>query len=116
MQTFRAIASLMCRVVLLGIAAPVLLSDFPNYRIPSRFATDWTVIVVCDALAVLAPLARPRKIAFLAAAAVLGAHYYFRHLVPTWDIAYIAMAILLVLLPASGRTDGKKKRQANLFK
>jgi len=114
MQTLRVIASLICRVVLLGVAVPVLLGDFPNYRIPSRFPTDWTVVMACDALAVLAPLARPRMVAFLAGVAALGAHYYFHHLVPTWDIAYMALAILLVLLPASGRGDGKPKRKPQL--
>jgi hypothetical protein len=114
MQTFRAIASLICRVVLLGIALPVLLGDFPNYRFPSHFATEWAVVTGCDALALLAPLARPRKIAFLAGVAAVGAHYFYQHLVPTWDMAYMAMAILLVLLPASGRGDGKAKRKQNM--
>jgi hypothetical protein len=114
MQTFRAIASMICRVVLLGIAVPVLLSDFPNGKFPSRFATAWAVIAVCDALAVVAPLARPRKVAFLAGVAAVGAHYYFRHLVPTWDMAYMAMAILLVLMPASGRNTAKPRRKTRL--
>jgi len=90
-QTLRAIYSLICRVVLLGIALPVLLADFPNYMMPSRVTQDWSMLVTCDALALLVPLLRWRKMAFLAGALALGVHYYFRHLVPTWDLAYMGV-------------------------
>ena len=116
MQTSRAIVSLICRVVLLGIAVPVLLRHFPNYKLPYRFPTDWIVVTVCDALAVVAPLLRVRNVAFLAGAAALGAHYYYRHFVPVWDLVYMAVAIIFVLLPSSGRGDGKKKRKPNLLR
>jgi hypothetical protein len=112
-QTVRAVISLICRVVLLGIAVPLLLGDFPDYKLPYRFPTAWTVVTVCDALAVFAPLLRARKLAFLAGAAVLGAHYYFQKSVPVWGMAYLAVAIVFVALPSSGRGDGKKKRPQN---
>jgi hypothetical protein len=109
MQTIWAVASLICRVVLFGVAVPVLLSDFPNYKLPYRFPVDWTTLVVCDLLAVVVPFLRFRKLTFLIAAATLGAHYYFRHIVPTWDLAYMGVAIVFVLLPSSGRVEGKPK-------
>lgn len=108
-QTLWAICSLICRVALLGIAIPVLLRHFPNYRLPHRFATDWIIMVAVDALAVLAPLMRNRKLAFVAAAAALGAHYFYRHFVPIGDLAYTGVAIVLVLLPSSRRRTGKEK-------
>jgi len=107
MQTFRAIMSLIFRVVLLGIAVPLLLADFPNYKLPYRFPPE---------LAVIAPLLRWRKFAFLAGAAALGAHYYYRHLTPLWELGYMGVAIVFVLLPSSGRGDGKKKRKPNILK
>jgi hypothetical protein len=116
MQTFRAIMSLICRVVLFGIAVPLLLADFPNYKLPYRFPPEWTVVTVCDGLAVIAPLLRWRKFAFLAGAAALGAHYYYRHLTPLWELAYMGVAIVFVLLPSSGRGDGKAKRKPNLLR
>jgi hypothetical protein len=106
-QTARAIASLICRVVLVAIALPVLLRHFPGHKLPYRYTTDWIVVVVCDTLAVVAPLLRIRKLAFLAGAAAMGAHYYYRHIVPVWDLVYMAIAIVFVLLPASGRSIGK---------
>jgi len=109
MQTLRAILSLVFRVVLLGIAVPVLLGDFPNYKIPYRMPPEWTVVTVCDVLTVVAPLLSPRRLAFLAGAAALGAHYYFRHYVPTWDLAYMGVALVFVMLPSSGRSSGKHK-------
>ncbi len=84
-QTFRVIVSLICRVVLVAIALPVLLRHFPNYKLPYRYPTDWIIVVVCDALAVVAPLLRSRKLAFLAGAAAMGAHYYYQHFVPFGD-------------------------------
>ena len=63
----------------------------------------------CDALAVLAPLLRWRKLAFLAGLLALSAHYYFaRRYVPMWDMAYMGVAIVLVLLPASNRVAVKR--------
>ena len=103
-QTTRAIVSLICRVVLLGIALPVVVRHFPNFRLPYRYPTDWIVLTVCDTLAVVAPLMRSRKLAFFAGAAALGAHYYYRHFVPVWDLIYMAVAILFVLLPSTERT------------
>jgi hypothetical protein len=111
LQTMRVIVSLILRVVLLGIALPLLLKDFPNYKLPYRFPTDWTIMTVCDALMVFAPLMRTRKLAFLAGAAAMGAHYYYRHFVPLWDMAYLGVAIVFVLLPLSGRKTGKEKRR-----
>ncbi len=108
-QTFRVIVSLICRVVLLGIAVPVLLRHFPNYKLPYRYPTDWIIVTVCDAMAVAAPLLRSRKLAFLAGAAAMGAHYYYRHFVPVLDLAYVAVAIVFVLLPTSMRRIGKKR-------
>jgi hypothetical protein len=110
MQTTRAIASLIFRVVLLGIAVPVLLSDFPGHMLPSRIMTDWATITALDALSVVAPLARWRKMALLAGILVAGAHYYFRHHVPVLDVGYVLLAIGLVLLPASGRATGDGRR------
>jgi hypothetical protein len=107
-QTLRAIYSLICRVVLLGIALPVLLGDFPDYTLPSRFTQDWSMLVACDALALLAPLLRWRKMVFLAGVLALGLHYYFRKIVPTLDMAYICVAILFVLLPPSNRVMVKR--------
>lgn len=108
-QTLRAIFSLICRVVLLGIAVPVLLGDFPQHSMPSRITPEWSMPAACDALAVLAPLLRWRKLAFLAGVAALSAHYYYaRRYVPVWDMAYMGVAIVLVLLPASGRESGKR--------
>jgi hypothetical protein len=109
-QTLRAIYSLICRVVLLGIALPVLLADFPDYTMPSRFTQDWSMLVTCDALALLAPLLRWRKMAFLAGLLALGVHYYYRHLVPTWDLAYMGVVIVFVLLPTSNRASVKRGR------
>lgn len=109
MQTILAVASLICRVVLLGLAVPVVLGDFPDYKLPYRFTPDWTTVVVCDLLAVVVPFVRWRKLTFLIAVAALGAHYYFRHIVPSWDLAYMGVAIVFVLLPSSERTDGKPK-------
>jgi hypothetical protein len=74
------------------------------------------VVTVCDGLAVIAPLVRWRKMVFLAGVAALGAHYYYRHSTPLWDLAYMGVAIMFVLLPSSGRGDGKKKRQPNLLR
>lgn len=103
MQTARAIVSLIFRVVLLAIAVPVLLGDFPNYSMPSRILTDWAAVTAVDALAVFAPLARWRKLGLLAGALALGIHYFSRHEVLVWDVTYLLGAIGLVLLPASGR-------------
>jgi hypothetical protein len=108
-QTFRAIVSLILRVALLGIAVPVLLGDFPEFRLPSRFTTEWTAVMACDLLAVFAPLAPTRKLAFLGGAAALGAHYYYKHDVPVFDMAYLGVAIVFVLLPNSGRKTGRDK-------
>jgi hypothetical protein len=108
-QTFRVIVSLICRVVLLGIAVPVLLRHFPNHKLPYRYPTDWVVVTVCDALAVVAPLMRSRKLPFLAAAAAMGAHYYYRHFVPMGDLMYMGVAILFVLQPSSMRRTGKER-------
>jgi hypothetical protein len=94
MQTFRVIMSLICRVVLFGIAVPVLLGDFPNYKMPYRFPQEWTVVTVCDGLAMIAPL---------------RAHFYYRHTAPFWDMAYMGVALVFVLLPSSGRGEGMKK-------
>lgn len=107
-QTMRAVCSVICRVVLLGIALPVLLADFPNYMMPSRVTQDWSMLVTCDALALLAPLLRWRKMAFLAGLLALGVHYYYRHLVPTWDLAYMGVVIVFVLLPGSNRASVKR--------
>ena len=109
LQTFRVIVSLILRVVLVGIALPLLLRHFPNYKLPYRYPTDWVIVTVCDALAVVAPLLRSRKLAFLAGAAALGAHYYYQHFVPVWDLAYMGVAIVLVLLPMSGRKTEKPR-------
>jgi hypothetical protein len=103
MQTTRAIVSLIFRVVLLGIAVPVLLSDFPGHMMPSHVMTDWATITAADALAVAAPLLRWRKLALLAGILTAGAHYYFRHHAPVLDMVYVLLAIGLVLAPASGR-------------
>jgi hypothetical protein len=102
-QTFRVIVSLICRVALLVIAVPVLLRHFPNYKLPYRFPTDWVIITVCDALAVVAPLLRSRKLAFFAGLAAMAAHYYYRHSVPMGDLVYMGVAILFVLQPSSER-------------
>ncbi|MFY9747836.1 MAG: hypothetical protein WA891_01040 [Acidobacteriaceae bacterium] len=107
-QTLRAVYSVICRMALLGIALPVLLADFPNYLMPSRVTQDWSMLVTCDALALLAPLLRWRKMAFLAGLLALGLHYYFRKIVPTWDLAYMGVAILFVLLPGSNRVAVKR--------
>ena len=72
-QTLRAVSSVICRVVLLGIALPVLLADFPDYVLPSRLTQDWSMLVTCDARALLAPLLRWRKLAFLAGVLALVA-------------------------------------------
>jgi len=58
--------------------------------------------------ALLAPLLRWRKLAFLAGALALGVHYYFRHFVPTLDMAYMGVAIVFVLLPGSNRASVKR--------
>jgi hypothetical protein len=114
MQTFRVVLSLICRVVLLGIAVPFLLGDFPNHKVPYRFPPEWIAVTSSDALTVIAPLVRWRKLAFLAGVAALGSHYYFQRSTPLWDLAYMGVAIVFVLLPSSGRGDGKKKRRRNL--
>jgi len=109
LQTFRVIVSLILRVVLVGIALPILLHHFPNFKLPYRYPTDWVVVTVCDALAVVAPLMRSRKLAFLAGAAALGAHYFYQHFVPMWDLVYMGVAIVFVLLPGSGRRTEKER-------
>jgi hypothetical protein len=109
MQTIRALFSLFCRVALLALAVPVLVGDFPGHAFPSRPTQDWSMPTACDALAVAAPLMRGRKLAFLAGVLVLAVRYYFRHYVPVSDLAYMGAAIVLVLLPASGRGSGKEK-------
>lgn len=111
-QTFRVIVSLICRVTLLAIALPVLLRQFPDYRLPYRYPTDWVIVTVCDALAVGAPLMRWRKMAFLAGAAAMGAHYYYRHFVPVGDLVYMGVAILFVLQPSSERKVVKQGPKA----
>lgn len=110
MQTLSVAISLICRVVLVGLAAPVLLGDFPNYSLPSRILEDWAVLTGCDALAVVAPMLRWRKFALLAAMVVLGVHYYYRHIVGFLDLAYAGVALIFVLLPASGRATDEEKR------
>lgn len=112
-QTFRVIVSLICRVALLVIALPVLLRHFPNYKLPYRYPTDWVVVTVCDLLAVVAPFLRSRKLPFFAGIAAMGAHYYYRHFVPTGDLIYMGVAILFVLQPSSQRKavkDGPRTR------
>src|ERR1700691_117657 len=112
MQTFWAIASLILRVVLLGIAVPLLLGDFPNYSAPRHPGQEWLFLTGCDALAVVAPLVRFRKFAFLAGVAALGVHHYYHPpSIPTWDLAYMGFAIILALLPASGRKTDTVRRQ-----
>jgi len=102
--------SLLCRVALLAIAVPVLMRDFPGYMMPDRITQDWSLPTACDVLAVVAPLMRWRKLAFLAGLLALGAHYYYdRRYVPVWDLAYMGVAIVLVLLPSSGRAMVKAK-------
>lgn len=110
MQTLSVVISLICRVVLVGLAAPVLLGDFPNYSLPSRMTQDWVAVTCCDALALVAPMLRWRKFALLAAMVVLGAHYYYRHIVGFLDLAYAGVALIFVLLPASGRATEEQKR------
>jgi hypothetical protein len=110
MQTTRAIVSLILRVTLLGLAVPVLLGDFPGYMAPSRIMTDWATLAALDTMAVLAPLARWRKFALLAGLAAVGAHYYLRHEMPVWDMGYLLLAIVFVLLPPSGRVPPGKLR------
>lgn len=109
LQTFRVIVSLILRVAMVGLAVPVLLHHFPDYKLPYRYTTDWTVVVVCDVLAVVAPLVRVRKLTFLAGAAALGAHYFYQHTVQTWDLTYLTLAIVFVLLPGSGRQVEKPR-------
>jgi uncharacterized SAM-binding protein YcdF (DUF218 family) len=111
-QTFRVIVSLICRVALLAIAVPVLLRHFPDYKLPYRYPTDWIVVTVCDTAAVVAPLMRSRKLAFLAGAAAMGAHYYYRHFVPVGDLVYMGVAILFVLQPSSERKVVKQGPKA----
>ncbi len=110
LQTFRVIISLILRVAMVGIAVPVLLHHFPDFKLPYRYTTDWTVVVLCDVLTVVAPLLRIRKLTFLAGAAAIGAHYYYQHSVPFLDSAYVAMSIVFVLLPTSGRDKVGKER------
>ncbi len=110
LQTFRVIVSLILRVALVGIAVPVLLHHFPEYKLPYRYTTDWSVVVICDLLAVVAPLLSVRKLTFLAGAAAVGAHYYYQHSVPMLDFAYLGLAIVFVLLPTSGRDKVEKQR------
>lgn len=110
MQTTRAIVSLIFRVVLLGVAVPILLNDFPGYMLPSHVLTDWAVVTALDGLAVAAPLASWRKLALLGGVLAAGAHYYFLHHVPMLDMAYVLLAIGLVLSPASGRKAADPRR------
>jgi len=110
MQTTRAIVSLILRVTLLGLAVPVLLGDFPGYTMPSRIITDWAALAALDTLAVLAPVARWRKFALLAGLATVGAHYYLRHEAPVYDMGYLLLAIVFLLLPPSGRSQPGKRR------
>ena len=114
MQTVRAVVSLIARVMLLGIALPVLLGDFPGGMLPSRIMTDWATLAAVDALAVMAPLMRWRKCALLAGVAALGGHFYFRHRAPVWDMLYMLIAIVFVLLPDSGRAQVTGKRVGRL--
>jgi hypothetical protein len=109
MQTIRAVISLICRVVLLGLALPVLLGNFPNYTLPGRMAQDWMLLVLGDTLALVAPLLRWRKMTFLAGVLALGVHYYYRHNVPVLDLVYMGVAILFVLLPGSNRVIAKRR-------
>ena len=111
LQTFRVIVSLILRVVLVGIAVPVLLRHFPDYKLPYRYTPEWTVVVICDVLAVVAPLLQVRKLTLLAGAAAIGSHYYYQHFVPSWDLAYMLVAIVFVLLPTSGRDKVAKERR-----
>ncbi|HEX4005218.1 MAG TPA: hypothetical protein VHX60_03490 [Acidobacteriaceae bacterium] len=114
MQTFRAVVSLIARVLLLAIALPVLMGDFPGAMLPSRIMTDWAALTAVDAMAVMAPLMRWRKCSLLAGVAVLGAHFYFRHRAPVWDMLYLLIAIVFVLLPGSGRANVKGKGAGRL--
>lgn len=109
MQTARAIASLILRVTLLGIAIPVLLQDFPNHMLPSRILTDWAAITAVDVLAVLAPLGRWRKYSLLAGVMAVAMHYFLQHHAPVLDMAYLLLTILFVLLPMSGREHGPRR-------
>jgi hypothetical protein len=112
MQTFWAIVSLIFRVALLGIAVPVLLANFPNFSYPRNPSQEWLVVTGCSAFAVVAPLLKDRKIAFLAGALSLGARYYYHpHYIPALGLAYMGVAIVLVLLPASGRSAEMVKRE-----
>jgi hypothetical protein len=114
MQTFWASLSLILRVVLLGIALPLLLGDFPGYSVPRHPSQEWILLTGCDALAVAAPLIRWRKVTFLAGVATLGTHYFYHpHAVPVWDLAYVGVAIVLTLMPASGRSPEMVKREQN---
>jgi len=109
MQTLWAILSLICRVALFGLAVPVLLGDFPGFHFPYNPSQEWWILTGCDALAVLMPVLRSRKLAFLAGVAALSSHYYYhRHSVPVWDLAYMAVAIVLLLVPSSGRVAKRK--------
>ncbi len=112
MQTFWVIVSLILRVVLLGVAVPLLLADFPGYTAPRHPSQEWLLLTGCDALAVAAPLFKFRKFAFLAGLAMLGVHYYYHpHYIPTWDLAYMGVAIILAVLPSSGRSAEMVKRE-----
>lgn len=111
MQTFWAIVSLIFRVALLGIAVPILLERFPNFSYPRNPSQEWLVLTGCAVLAVIAPLLKTRKLAFLAGALALGARYYYhRHYIPALELGYMGVAIVLVLLPSSGRSAELVKR------
>lgn len=112
MQTFWAIVSLIFRVALLGIAVPILLGSFPNYSYPRNPSQEWLILTGLAVLAVVAPLLKTRKLAFLAGVLGLGARYYYHpHSIPALELAYMGVAIVLVLLPVSGRSAEMVKRE-----
>jgi len=114
MQTFWAIVSLIFRVALLGIAVPILLRRFPNFSYPRNPSQEWLALTACAVLAVVAPLLKTRKVTFLAGAAMIGVRYFYHpHFTPGLEMVYMGVAIVLVLLPASGRSAEQVKREQN---
>jgi len=97
MQTLSVILSLICRIALIGLVAPVLVTHFSV--LPPHPTQEWIALAACYALAAVAPFIQSRNPALVAGLIALGVYYWLRHYVEIWTLIYTGISIVLVLLP-----------------
>ncbi len=105
MQTLSVILSLICRIALIGLVAPALVTHFSV--LPGHPTQAWIALAACYVLAVVAPMIQSRNPALVAGLLTLGVYYWLHHSFETWTLIYTGIAIVLVLLPRYRRKPVK---------